>query len=93
MNRPDFWFVLVFLLFSLLFFYNTWRLWFQTDRYYADLRASLEREPSPYPFRGFFLRLLENRRRWELVQKIFSVPALIAVLAADALVVSAWLAP
>ena len=84
-------FVLVFLLFSAIFFYNSYKLWFKTDDYYRDLRESLSRTPSPYPFRGFFLRQLENRRRWELIQKTFSVLGLIAVLAADALVISAWL--
>ncbi len=92
MSSPPLSFVLVFLLFSLIFFYNTYRLWFQTDKYYASLRASLEQTPSPYPFRKFFLRGMENRRRWEFLQKGFSLLGMIAVLSADALMVSAWLA-
>jgi hypothetical protein len=85
-------FVLVFLLFSVIFFHNTYKLWFKTDQYYNDIRNSLTRSPSIYPFSGFFLRWMQNRRRWELVQKIFSIIGLGAVLAADALVISAWLA-
>lgn len=91
MSSPPFSFVLIFLLFSLIFFYNTYRLWFQTDRYYGEIRASLERTPSLYPFRGFFLRQMEDRRRWEFLQKTFSILGLIAVLAADAIIISAWL--
>ncbi|HEY5902019.1 MAG TPA: hypothetical protein VIU39_05660 [Anaerolineales bacterium] len=90
-SRPPFSFVLVFLLFSALFFYNTYRLWFKTDAYYESLRESLTRSPSVYPFRGFFLRQMENRSRWEKLQKLFSIVGMIAVLAADALVVTAWL--
>ena len=90
-SQPSFLFVLAFLLFSGLFFYNTYKLWFKTDAYYAELHDSLTRSPSFYPFRTFFLRLMQDRRRWELVQKIFSVVGVIAVLAADMLVINAWM--
>jgi hypothetical protein len=95
MSNPSsipFAFVLVFLLFSSIFLYNTYRLWFKTDQYYQDIHNSLTRSPSLYPFREFFLRLMENRKRWELLQKIFSILGLIAVLTADALVITAWVA-
>ena len=91
LNRPSFIFVLAFLLFSLIFLFNTYRLWFKTDQYYQELRSSLSVTPSLYPFRGFFLRRMENRKRWEFWQKAFSIFGLIAVLAADALVLTAWL--
>jgi hypothetical protein len=32
---------------------------------------------------------MENRRRWEFLQKAFSILGMIAVLAADALIISA----
>lgn len=89
--QPSFAFVIVFLVFSLLFFRNTYTLWFQTDVYYPDIYNSLAREPSIYPFRAFFLKRLENRRRWERWQKAFSLPGLVAVLAADILLVLAYL--
>jgi hypothetical protein len=91
LSQPPFAFVLIFLLFSFIFMYNTYKLWFRTDAYYRDLHDSLTRSPSLYPFRDFFLRQMENRRRWELVQKIFSIFGLIAVLAADALILATWL--
>jgi hypothetical protein len=84
-------FVIVFLLFSLLFFRNTYKLWFKTEEYYLDIYNSLAREPSIYPFRNFFLKRMENRRRWELWQKGFSLLGLVAVMAADVLVVMAWI--
>lgn len=84
-------FVIVFLLFSLLFFSNTYKLWFKTDQYYQELRDSLTREPSVYPFREFFLKRLENRKRWEVEQKIFSLLGVAAVLVADAMVLTAYL--
>ena len=84
-------FVIVFLLFSLLFFRNTYKLWFKTDEYYQDIYNSLSREPSIYPFRQFFLKQTENKGRWVLRQKIFSLFGLVAVLAADVLVVRAYL--
>lgn len=89
-TKPSFGFVLVFLLFSLLFFRNTYKLWFKTDEYYQDIYNSLAREPTIYPFRRFFLKRMENRRRWELWQKGFSVLGLIAVITADMLVVMAY---
>ena len=88
---PSLGFVLVFLLFSLLFFRNTYKLWFKTDEYYQDIYNSLAREPSIYPFRKFFLRRMENRKRWELRQKGFSLLGLVAVIAADVFVVMAYL--
>lgn len=91
LTQPSLGFVLVFLLFSLLFLRNTSKLWFKTDEYYQDIYNSLAREPSIYPFRNFFLKRMENRRRWELWQKGFSVLGVIAVLAADVLVVMAYL--
>ena len=90
-NQPSLGFVLVFLLFSLLFFRNTYKLWFKTDEYYQGIYNSLIREPSIYPFRRFFLERMENRKRWELWQKGFSLLGLIAVLAADVLVVATWI--
>lgn len=90
-DNPSLIFVIVFLLFSLLFFSNTYKLWFKTDQYYQELRDSLTREPSVYPFREFFLKRLENRKRWEVEQKIFSLLGVAAVLVADVMVVMAWL--
>jgi len=91
-TQPSLGFVLVFLLFSLLFFRNTYKLWFKTDEYYQDIYNSLTREPSIYPFRKFFLKRMENRKRWEFWQKVFSLLGLIAVTAADVLVVMAYIA-
>ena len=84
-------FVLVFLLFSLLFLRNTYKLWFKTDIYYQDIYNSLAREPAIYPFREFFLKRMENKERWVLWQKMFSLLGLAAVVAADVLVVRAYL--
>ena len=89
MSKPPFAFVLVFLLFSLIFLSNTYKLWFKTDTYYRDLQDSLNRTPTP--FRNVFLKGLENRKRWEIGQKIFSLIGFVAILGADALVVMAWL--
>ena len=84
-------FVDVFLLFSLLFFRNTYKLWFNTDEYYQDIYNILTREPSIYAFRQFFLRRMESKERWVGWQKGFSLLGLIAVIAADVLVVLAYL--
>jgi hypothetical protein len=83
--------VLVFLLFSLIFFLNSYKLWFKTDSYYEEIYKSLSSPSSPYPFRSFFLKGVENKKRWVLQQKIFSALGLAAVLAADVFVVVAWL--
>ena len=91
MDRPSSGFVVVFLLFSLLFFRNTYKLWFRTDAYYQDIYNSLTREPSIYPFRQFFIKRMENKERWLLWQKIFSVLGLAAVVAADVLIVLAYI--
>jgi hypothetical protein len=89
MSKPPFGFVLVFLLFSVIFLSNTYKLWFRTETYYRDLNDSLNR--TPVPFRNIFLKGLENRKRWELGQKIFSLIGFVAVIGADVLVVMAWL--
>jgi hypothetical protein len=91
MDRLPFTFVLAFLLFSGIFFYNSYKLWFKTEAYYQDIHNSLTRQPSPYPFREFFLRRMENKERWILWQKIFSMIGLVAVIIADVLVVMAWI--
>lgn len=91
MTQPAPGFVILFLLFSLLYFRNTYKLWSQTDQYYQDIYNSLAREPSIYPFRAFFLRRMENKQRWVLWQKTFSLLGLVAVIAADVLVVMAYI--
>lgn len=91
METPPFGFVLLFLLFSLLFFWNSYKLWFKTDEYYRNLYNSLTREPSVYPFRNFFLKRLENKQSWLFWQKAFSVLGLAAVVTVDVLVVMAYL--
>jgi ABC-type antimicrobial peptide transport system permease subunit len=91
MTQPSLGFVLVFLLFSLLFLRNTYKLWFKTDKYYQDIYNSLAREPSIYPFRQFFLKRMEIKPRWVLWQKMFSLLGVVAVIAADVLVVIAYL--
>ena len=87
--QPSLGFVLVFLVFSLLFLSNTYKLWFKTDSYYQDVHNSLVR--SPVPFKEFFLKRLENRKRWEVEQKIYSVIGFVSVIGADVLVVMAFL--
>ncbi len=87
--QPSLGFVLVFLLFSLLFLSNTYKLWFKTDTYYQDVHNSLTR--SPVPFKEFFLRRLENRKRWEVEQKIYSIIGFMAVIGMDVLVIMAYL--
>ena len=88
-SSPPFGFVLIFLLFSLLFISNTYKLWFKTDAYHQEIYDSLTR--TPYPFKDFFLRRLENRKRWEAEQKIFSLIGLVAVVVANIMVITAWL--
>ena len=90
-TRPSLGFIIVFLLFSLLFLSNSYRLWFTTDKYYQDIYDSLTREPSLYPFRKFFLKRMENKERWVLWQKAFSLLGILAVLTADVLVVMAYI--
>ena len=84
-------FVIVFLLFSLLFLSNSYKLWFKTDEYYQSIYNSLTREPSLYPFKEFFLKRMENRRSWVFWQKVFSLLGIMAVLGADVLVVMAYI--
>ena len=90
-SNPPLGFVLVFLLFSLIFISNSYKLWFKTDEYYKDLYKSLTNEKTPYPFKNFFLKRLQNRKRWEVEQKLFSLLGIAAVIAADALVVVTYL--
>ena len=90
-DKPPFGFVLVFLLFSLLFLSNTYKLWFKTDSYYQDIYNSLTRSPSLYPFKDFFLKRLENRKHWEVEQKIFSLIGFVAVISVDILVIMAFM--
>ena len=90
-TQPSLGFVLVFLLFSLIFLSNSYKLWFKTDQYYHDIHSSLTREPSLYPFRQFFLQRMENKKSWVLWQKVFSLLGILAVFAADVLVVMAYL--
>ena len=91
MDKPPFGFVFVFLLFSLIFISNSYKLWFRTDEYYKELYNSLTNKNTPYPFKDFFLKQLENRKRWEAAQKVFSVIGFVAVAGADVLVVMAWI--
>lgn len=91
MTKPSFGFVLVFLFFSLLFLSNSYKLWFKTDEYYKDLYNSLTNEKTPYPFKNFFLKRLENKQSWLFWQKMFSLLGIAAVIMADVLVVAAWL--
>ena len=91
MTQPSFLFVLIFLLFSILFFFNSYKLWFKTDAYYQELYKSLSNPTVPYPFKDFFLKRMDNRKRWEVEQKAFSAIGILAVLAADVLVIAAWM--
>jgi hypothetical protein len=87
LNQPSLGFVILFLLFSLLFLSNSYKLWFKTDEYYQSIYNSLTREPSIYPFRDFFRKQMENKQNWLLWQKIFSLLGVVAVLTADVLVI------
>ncbi len=89
--QPSLGFVLVFLFFSLLFFRNTYKLWFKTDSYYQDIYTSLAKQPAIYPFQEFFRKRMENKERWVLWQKVFSLLGLAAVIVADVLVVMGYI--
>ena len=90
MERPPFAFVLAFLLFSLIFLSNSYKLWFKTEEYYKDLHNSLTNEKTPYPFKKFFLKQLENKQNWLFWQKTFSLLGIVAVVSVDVLVVKAF---
>jgi len=90
MSQPSLGFVILFLLFSLVFFSNSYKLWFKTDEYYDDIYDNLAREPAVIPFRDFFLRRVANKKKWLRWQKIFSLLGIAAILAADVLVVMAY---
>ena len=91
MTQPSLGFVLIFLFFSLMFISNSYKLWFKTDTYYQDLYNSLTNERTPYPFKNFFLKRLENKDSWIFWQKVFSLLGIAAVLVADVLVIMAYL--
>lgn len=84
-------FVLVFIAFSLLFLSNSYKLWFKTEEYYKDLLNSLTNEKTPYPFKNFFLKRLENKQSWIFWQKAFSLLGIVAVIGMDVIVVMAYL--
>ena len=84
-------FLIVFLLFSFLFISNSYKLWFKTEEYYKDLYASLTNEKIPLPFKGFFLKRLENKQSWLFWQKAFSLLGIVAVVGMDVLMVMAYL--
>jgi len=90
-NQPSLSFVIIFLIFSLVFISNSYRLWFKTEQYYEEIYNSLAREPAVIPFRDFFLKRVQNKETWLLWQKIFSLLGIAAVLAADVLVMTAYL--
>lgn len=91
MTQPPLGFVLAFLLFSFIFLSNSYKLWFKTEEYYKDLYNSLTNEKTPYPFKNFFLKRLENKQNWLFWQKAFSLLGIVAVVAMDVLVVMAYL--
>lgn len=91
MTQPSIGFVIIFLLFSLLFLSNSYKLWFKTDQYYQDIYNSLTAQPSLYPFKDFFLKRMENKQSWVLWQKLFSLLGIVAVLTADVLVVMGYI--
>ncbi|HNE05654.1 MAG TPA: hypothetical protein PLT08_14095 [Anaerolineales bacterium] len=91
MTRPPFGFVLAFLLFSLLFLSNSYKLWFKTEVYYRDLYNSLTNERTPHPFKNFFMKRLENKQSWLFWQKAFSLIGIAAVAGMDIVVVMAYL--
>ncbi len=84
-------FVIAFLFFSFMFLSNSYKLWFKTDDYYKDLYASLTHEKIPLPFKAFFLKRIENKKRWLFWQKAFSLLGFVAVVGMDVLVVRAYL--
>ena len=88
--QPSLGFVILFLLFSLIFFSNSYKLWFKTDEYYEEIYNNLAREPAVIPFRDFFLKRVENKQNWLFWQKVFSLLGILAVLTADILVVMAY---
>jgi uncharacterized membrane protein len=90
-TQPSLLFVIVFLLFSLMFLFNSFKLWFKTDQYYQDIYNSLTREPTIVPMKDFFIKRMENKPRWIFWQKLFSAVGIAAVLAADILIVRAYL--
>ena len=90
MTQPSLGFILIFLFFSLMFISNSYKLWFKTDAYYQDLYNSLTNERTPYPFKNFFLKRLENKDSWIFWQKVFSLIGIGAVIVADVLVVIAY---
>lgn len=92
MENPPFGFIVIFLLFSFLFISNSYKLWFKTEEYYKDLYASLTNEKIPLPFKGFFLKRLENKQNWLFWQKAFSLLGIVAVVSMDVLVVMAYFA-
>ena len=89
--QPSPGFIILFLLFSLLFLSNSYKLWFKTDEYYQSIYNSLTCQPSIYPFRDFFLKRMENKQTWVFWQKVFSLFGILAVLGADALVVATFI--
>lgn len=91
MEQLPFGFVLVFLLFSLLFLLNSYKLWFKTDEYYKDLHASLTNKGLPFPFKEFFLKRLENKQSWLFWQKAFSLLGIVAVVGMDVVVIANYL--
>ena len=67
--QPSLLVLILFLVFSLMFFSNSYRLWFKTDQYYQDLYASLTREFSFRPFQKFFLNSAGEQTAVDLLAK------------------------
>ena len=88
--KPPLPFILVYLFVSILFFHLFYRIWFDIDKLRNEYLANVSKLPAWYPFRNHYIRRLENKRSWDIEQKILSVIGLITILGSDVVLIAAF---
>jgi len=89
--KPPPLFFIAFLLTSLIFFFQYYRLWNNPDQIYEKLMEQLSRSPNWNPFKWLGMSRLKYRKFWEVEQKIVGAFATVILCGADIMLVLAFI--
>jgi hypothetical protein len=88
-NKPPLFLVLGAILVTVYFGYLFYQVWFDSERLYKQAKKNMQRLPTWYPLKRYYLWRLGEKKSWVYERKATSIVVLLFLILFDSLIIVA----
>ncbi len=87
--RPDNFMLTGLGIFNILWLYNSYRVWFHTEQEFKKNQEQVNKTPSWFPLKEYFIEIANSKETWSRQTKLTSAIGILFLLFMDAMLILA----